>query len=329
MKRICFIVLWFWAATALAQVSSFRTLSQPEVSQLVTKAREGNRESQLRLGTAYQYGLGVDRDGKTAEYWLKIAAGFGDPEAQTQLGLLYLQPGFESSKAQALRWFMRAAASGFPRAEHNLGLMYTLGMGVPADRDQAIHWFRRASQHGLAASKANLGVLLVNSPNRADQEEGFKIVSATAKDGNSDAENALAYCYQFGAGTHLDMPKAVEFYQRASAHGNLLAMTNLGDMYRTGVGVEQNYKEAFRWYSQACNGGERRSCIAVANAYLHAQGVPRNEVSAYQFAMMAGADTNQIAALEKTLPAGARDRAAEEAERWKQAHAVQLSASPR
>ena len=98
-----------WAMTTMAQVSSFRPLSQPEVSRLLTKAKSGNTDSQLKLGMAFQYGMGVDADPKSAEYWLKIAAGYGDPEAETQLGLLYLQPEFASSRDQALRWFMRAA----------------------------------------------------------------------------------------------------------------------------------------------------------------------------------------------------------------------------
>ncbi len=329
MNRIGWIIFFLWATSSVAQVNSFRPLSQPEVSKLLTKAREGNTESQLRLGTAYQYGLGVDVDGKTAEYWLKIAAGYGDPVAQTQLGLLYLQPGFEKSKDQAARWFMRAAGNGYAMAEHNLGLLYLRGLTVAADRDQAIHWFRRGAKHGLAGSKANLGVLLVNSLNADERKEGFALVSETAKDGNPDAENALAYCYQFGAGTNVNMPKAVEMYKRAAEHGSLMAMSNLGEMYRSGVGVQQDFAQALRWYAKSCDAGERNACVALANAYLHGQGVTRSEAIAYRYAMMAGADASAIAALEKVLPMEARDRAAQEAERWKQAHAVQLSASPR
>jgi TPR repeat protein len=327
MNRLTWIIV-MWAMTAVAQVSSFRPLSKPEVSRLLTRARSGNADSQLKLGMAFQYGMGVEADAKTAEYWLKIAAGFGDPEAQTQLGLLYLQPGFEASREQSLRWFMRAASGGSARAEHNLGLMYTLGIGVNKDREQAIHWYRRAAQHGLGASRANLGVLLVNSIDSEKQVEGFRMVTEAANDGNADAENALGYCYQFGAGTKVDLAKSVEWYKRAAAHGNLLAMHNLGDMYRTGVGVDRNLAEALRWYSHGCDSGERSSCVSMANAFLHGEGTARNDVAAYEFALRAGVRAEEIEALEKQLPEEARNRAAEEAERWKQAHAMQLSASP-
>ena len=207
--------------------------------------------------------------------------------------------------------------------------MYTLGIGVSKDREQAIHWYRRASKHGLGASKANLGVLLVNSNDPARQAEGFGLLQEEAKKGSADAENALAYCYQFGAGTRVDLTKSVEWYKRSAAHGNLLAMHNLGDMYRTGVGVQQDLAEALRWYEQGCKKGERNGCVSAANAYLHGQGTARNDVNAYRYALMAGVDTTDIAGLENQLPIDARNQAAEEAERWKQAHAMQLSASPR
>jgi uncharacterized protein len=327
MKRVICILL-MGATSALAQVSGFAPLSQPEVSRLVSKAKDGHTESQLRLGMAYEYGLGVNVDLQTAEYWLKTAAGFGDAEAQTQLGLLYLQPQFTQSRAQALRWFQLASANGSGRAEHNLGLMYTLGIGVAVNRDEAIRWFRRASSHGLGASKANLGVLLVTRPDPGDQAEGFSIVSAAAKHGDTDAENALGYCYQYGAGTHVDLRKAVEWYKRAAAHGNLMAMKNISDMYRVGVGVPRDPVEAFHWSDEACTSGEWRACISVANAYLHGEGTSPNDEKAYQFALMAGVEHRDLEQLESRLPEEARAQAAREAEHWKQAHAVRLSALP-
>jgi hypothetical protein len=327
MKGAIWIV-FLWATVSLAQVSGFRSLSQPEISKLLSKARNGNTESQLRLGMAYEYGLGVEADAKTAEYWLKTAAGFGDSEAQTQLGLLYLQPQFANSHAQAVPWFMRASAGGSARAAHNLGLMYTLGLGVPMDREQAIRWYRRAAQHGLSQSRANLGVLLVESENPADQAEGFHILERAAKSGDADAENSLAYCYRYGVGTKPDIVKAVNLYSRSSAHGNLVARKNLGDLYKTGSGVPQNSSEAFRHYEDACNAGEWRACVPVANAYLFGEGIARNEFKAYQFALMGGVVGEPLQVLGKHLSESDKNVAAEEAERWKQTHAVLLSALP-
>jgi TPR repeat protein len=321
-------IVFLWAASALAQVSGFRPLSQPEVPKLLTKARGGNTQSQLRLGIAYQYGLGVVPDPRTAEYWLKTAAGFGDAEAQTQLGLLYLQPEFAASRAQALRWFMRAAAGGSSRAEHNIGLMYTLGIGAPVDRVEAVRWYRRAVRHGTGASRTNLGVVLVESSDPASRAEGFEILSRAASSGDVDAENALATCYQYGHGTKTDFAKAIDLYRHAAARGSLFAMKNLAAMYQNGIGVPKNPGEAFRLYQEACNAGEWRACGSVADAYLLGDGVARDQAKAYQFALMGGLEPRYIQELEKQLSESEKNRAADETERWKRVHAFRLSASP-
>lgn len=329
MNRPVWIVL-LWAANAVAQISGFQPLSSPEISKLLGKARSGNLESQLRLGTAYQFGLGVNADPQTAEYWLKLAAGFGDPQAQTQLGLLYLQPEFAASRDQALKWFLRAVAGGSIHAEHNLGVMYMRGVGVKQDREQAIRWFRRAAEHGLPEANIDLGLLLVAATDPGQQKEGFEIISAIArKEEKADAENALAYCYERGTGTEANLPLAVEWYKRAATHGSLMAMTNLADLYYTGVGVEQNFNEAFQWSRKACELGRANACFAVASAYVNAKGVTRDYLKAYQFALMAGVDESKIRLLSEHLTAEARSKAEDEAERWKQNHILQLSTLPK
>jgi TPR repeat protein len=328
MVRALWIALLFCAVSATAQVSGFRPLSRPEMSRLLTKAREGNIESQFRLGTAYQYGLGVQADGNSAEFWLKTAAGFGNPEAQTQLGVLYLQPEFASSREQAEKWFLRAASGGSVVAEYNLGLMYTFGIAVKANLEQGMSWFRRAGDHGSLPAMANLGYLLTLSPDVSRREEGFRIISAAAHRKSPDAENALGYCYQFGAGTQMDMAEAVKWYKSAAEHGNILAMKNLSEMYRAGKGTNQDLAEAHRWSKLSCEGGNQAACELLVNAYLHGQGVKADYEKAYQFALMAGVEEKKAREIEQQLGPEARSKAAEEAGRWKQAHAIELSALP-
>jgi TPR repeat protein len=92
--------------------------------------------------------------------------------------------------------------------------------------------------------------------------------------------------------------------------------------------VKQDFKQAFRLHLEACDSGDQKACVAVSNAYLNGEGTGRNYIAAYRFALMAGADAKTIAVLEQPLAEADRNRAAEEAEQWKQVHAVQLSAAP-
>jgi uncharacterized protein len=41
------------------------------------------------LGVMYLFGRGVENDGQKAEYWLKKAAGSGQVDAQSILGIMY------------------------------------------------------------------------------------------------------------------------------------------------------------------------------------------------------------------------------------------------
>lgn len=76
----------------------------------------------------------------------------GDPAAQFNLGLLYLDGhGVPQSPAEAANWFRRAAEQDYTEAQHNLGAMYASGEGVKRDYIQAYKWL------DVCAAKGNAG----------------------------------------------------------------------------------------------------------------------------------------------------------------------------
>ncbi len=76
----------------------------------------------------------------------------GEPEAQFNLGLLYVDGhGVPQSLAEAVNWFRRAAEQDYAPAQHNLGAMYGSGQGVKRDYIQAYKWLN------LCAAKGNSG----------------------------------------------------------------------------------------------------------------------------------------------------------------------------
>ena len=58
--------------------------------------------------------------------------------------------------ADAEKWYRKAAERGLPEAQNNLGLMYVIGRGVPQDDSEAVVWFRKAAQQGYAPAQSNL-----------------------------------------------------------------------------------------------------------------------------------------------------------------------------
>ena len=92
---------------------------------------------------------------------LKALAEQGNPIAQTELGTLYYSggSGLKQDYKEAMKWFRKAAALGFPNAQHNIGYMYLKGHGVKMDYEETMKWTRRAADQGLSISQNFLGTM--------------------------------------------------------------------------------------------------------------------------------------------------------------------------
>ncbi len=303
-----------------------KNLSTFEISHLLSKSKNGDAESQIKLGFAYQYGTGVPQDLELAEKWYKTAAGFGNPVAQTLLGVLYLQPTMRQQHAKdASQWFLRAAASQYAPAEYSLGLLYHRGWGVRVDEEESERWYRKALKHGYRPAVVNLALHLLQSNLSENEEEVFKLLTQASKDGTREAWSLLGFCYEKGVGVKQDFAQAAKWYMKSAKAGMVDGMHNIGVLLFTGVGIQKNYQEAFRWESRACDEADLRGCALVANFYLNGYGVKQDRSEAYRYALIASPDGRLLAAL---VPSPEPDRqllAMNQAEEWKRAHALQLS----
>lgn len=134
-------------------------VSQPtkpnsEVQSLIARAETGDIEAQFKLGTAYDFGEGVRKNGKEAEKWYLLAAESGHAEAQNSLGSGYQA---ERKYKKALFWYEKAAESNHALAINNLGYLHDLGLGIPQDREKGSKLYLRASELGWAEAMFNLG----------------------------------------------------------------------------------------------------------------------------------------------------------------------------
>jgi S1-C subfamily serine protease len=97
-------------------------------------------------------------------------------------------------------------------------------------------WFRIAAAKGDASAQCTLGHLF---------DDGSIGVEEESKDHPGVTENY-----------HRKNPiKAMYWYRRAAAQGNVAAQNNLGVMYAKGQGVPQDYVEAYKWYNLAAAQG--------------------------------------------------------------------------
>ena len=183
----CLLTIAALLATS-ASAQGIGSLPAPEspggrLEALSKKALGGDTKAQLRMGLAFEFGEGVQKDLEQAMRWYHMAADRGDPVAQTDLGYLYETGGGTGSKnpAEAAKWYMRAAVAGLARAKFNLGVLYLEGAGVEKSLEQAAHWISEAADAGCPV-----------------------------------AVRALSYLYANGWGVSADPQKALELTRRAS-----------------------------------------------------------------------------------------------------------------
>ncbi|MBX3628789.1 MAG: sel1 repeat family protein [Nitrosomonas sp.] len=148
---------------------------------------------------------GSTGDGPTAGekfHALLERARAGDPEAQTNLGVMYYTGEavshtvtgqvLDNDPGLAAGWFYRAAEQGYADAQFNLGLLYANGEGVPQDMAEAVALFKKAAEQG-----------------------------------HVDAQNNLGALYFTGEGVDRDEQKAIGWFEKAAAQGNEEAIANL------------------------------------------------------------------------------------------------------
>jgi TPR repeat protein len=106
-------------------------------------ADAGNVASFLRVGNAYQEGLGVDKDMDVAVQWYKKAAAKGVVNAMEILGYTYANGlhGTEEDYCEARKWYLDAAERDSVDASWNLGFFYSQGFCLEKDLGEAKKWF--------------------------------------------------------------------------------------------------------------------------------------------------------------------------------------------
>ncbi|HEV2392713.1 MAG TPA: tetratricopeptide repeat protein [Verrucomicrobiae bacterium] len=124
-----------------------------------TRALQGDREAQYRLGQSYLKGEGASRSYPEAIKWFRQAAEHGQPGAQTALGLLYFQGDIVPRKdSEAIKWLRKAAQQGVALAQNQLGIMCAQGRGTTRNLDEAIDWFSRAARQEFPGAQKNLRI---------------------------------------------------------------------------------------------------------------------------------------------------------------------------
>ena len=119
------------------------------IIEIRSRAEQGEKEAQFRLGGCYNEGVGVSRDDVEAVKWYRKAAEQGYAASECELGVCYqLGLGVPKDEVEGVKWISKAANQGYAVAQSCLGICYGKGEGVLQDDVEAVKWFRIAAEQG-------------------------------------------------------------------------------------------------------------------------------------------------------------------------------------
>ncbi|MBQ6970893.1 MAG: SEL1-like repeat protein [Synergistaceae bacterium] len=249
---------------------------------LLTRAENGDSESQYKLGNEYRYGTDREQDYEAAVKWLTRAAENGHAEAQFSLGYMYSNgEGVPQDDTEAVKWYGKAAEQGHAAAQCNLGFMYEFGRGVTQDYTQAVYWYRKSADQGLARGQCNLGYMYESGKGtRKDYTEAAYWYRKSAEQEYARGQNNLGTMYYYGWGVTQDYGQAVYWYKKSAEQGYDRGQCNLGIMYDNGQGVPQDYTEALRLYRLSAEQGDSNGQYNLGVMYKDGKGTGQDDEEA-------------------------------------------------
>ncbi len=153
--------------------------------------REGfnpaDHDMAFKVALRYLDGVGVTRDPRLAETWLRTAADKGSAKAAYRLGAIFEKGLLGTKDPDAAKdWYRKAGEKGNVSAMHNYAVLMA-GAEQP-DYVQASTWFRKAAEFGLRDSQYNAAVLAARGlGGAADMKSAYVWFSLAAAAGDTAA----------------------------------------------------------------------------------------------------------------------------------------------
>jgi TPR repeat protein/nucleoid-associated protein YgaU len=246
-------------AGAVVLTEPLRAQTPPDLQTVMSRATDGDVESQHALGAAYDNGTsGAARDYAEAMKWYRRAADKGFALAQYSVGLAFEQGrGVPADPREAFKYFLLAAEQGYTPAQFNVGNMYAAGRGVGQDFFEANLWFRQAADNGLVEAQFNLGFAYEAGHGvKKDESQAARWYKQAAERGYARAQYNLGLLLEDGRGVARDAAAAATLYRAAAEQGFVPAQVNYGVMLSEGgSGVPADPVQAYVWLSRAAQNG--------------------------------------------------------------------------
>ncbi len=177
----------------------------------------------LMMARQYRYGIVFDVNTKKAASIYMHLARFGNTEAMTELGSMYLNgDGVEKNGRYAVNLFKKAAEDGNVKAKCNLALVYLKGLsGVVTHYKRAYELYKEAAEQGSANGMYGVGYMLYRGIGvKQNYDEALKYLKCGADKKHAGCCFLLATHYANGFNEIPDFSKAEKYLDLASEYGS-------------------------------------------------------------------------------------------------------------
>lgn len=115
---------------------------------------------------------------------------------------------------------------------------------------------------------------------------------------NIRAIKNLAYCYQNGKGTKVDLNQAFKWYKIATDKNDDVSLCKVGECYYYGMGTEKNYELAYEYFTKADIQGNMLSNLYLGYCHHYGMGVKQDYSKALSHYQKSASDGNSQAQLK-------------------------------
>ncbi len=243
-------------------MDSSTSISQTNLTQILSRANGGEAESQFQLGQMYYSGKEVPEDHSAAYQWILKAAERNHPQAQALLASFFEKGiGISPDAHQSSEWLQKAALRGEREAQYRFGLRLKEGGALEKNLEAAVRWITKAAEQGHSPAQTELATMyLLGDGIEENHGKALRWYSKAAAANNREGIYGLGLMYDEGYHVPRDKGKALEYFEKAANLGHLPAHLNSAVMLFLGEGISQDLnlaEERLKQYLARGNGAKQ------------------------------------------------------------------------
>ena len=193
-------------------------------------ANTGHSYAQYVVGWMCQYGQGVKADEQRAMEWYRKS---NEVDAKKQLALFEGKDNVTYSQSIDNSLLSKESLLAYNQER------------VALEKEK-----RFAQKHESMINLDSCIVMYNKATTKDDYIEAFKGFQDLADHNNPYAQLFTGWCYEQGVGVDINIERAITWYKKAAAQGNVDACFRIALIYINGISVRQSEKEALRWYKE-------------------------------------------------------------------------------